>query len=540
MPDHLSDSAPAPQGNLSLILHAHLPFVRHAEHEYFLEEEWLFEAVVECYLPLIDMLRRLEAGGFRNLLALSLSPTLTAMLADRHLQRRTARYLQNLLRLAERELGKAQGEEAEVLLFYKEHLAREATLYFDILQQDVIGEWGRLAKAGIVELFTTAATHAFLPLASRFPETVRAQVRVACQSHRHFFGSDPLGFWLPECAYYGGVEKVLAEENLRWFVVESHGLLHGTPRPRFAVYRHVFTPAGPAVFARDPESSRQVWSAERGYPGDPRYRDFYHDLGFQRSPEELRDHPGHGPLPRFTGLKLHQVTGGGGAKRFYQRQQALEAVAEHARHFVEQRERQFQELLSILPLGPIIVAPFDAELFGHWWFEGPEFLETVIRLASTGQRPFNLVTPSAFLHDNPSAQLLLPASSSWGDRGHWEVWLQEANAWIYPHLHMASKRLIDCATRLQSSASPLQERLLAQMGRELMLAQASDWAFLMRGDSARSYAQSRTQSHIAAFTRLYEMIQSETIDEVYLLQREEACPLFPWLKSNEFVKTAAK
>ncbi len=525
---------------LALVLHAHLPYVRHPEHEGFLEEDWLHEAVVESYLPLLMMLRRLEADDFRNVLAFSISPTLAAMLADPLLVSRTEGYMQRQLTLASKQAQRGNSREArEVAAFYEERLLQLQTFHSQLRPSGIIGEFARLEASGVLELFTTAATHAFLPFASRFPEIVRAQVELGVESHRRHFGRSPSGFWLPECAYEPGLERYLAAANIRWFVLDAHGLLHGSPRPLYAVYRPVFTPSGPAAFARDREASSQVWSAEMGYPGDPRYRDFYRDLGWDLSEEELAGHlPGDGSR-RFTGLKTDRVTGRGGEKLPYDRRLALQAAEEHAAHFVQMREARARELNALLPVEPIQLVPFDAELFGHWWFEGPEFLESVLRRAASAAA-FQIDTPSRFLARQPEHQIMVPSASSWGDRGYWEVWLQESNAWIYPHLHFASVRLIQAANRFLDSANPWQTRVVAQLGRELMLAQASDWAFLMRGDTAKQYATERTKGHLANFRLLNDLLERGGEDFPLLESFEARTPIFPEMSPRTFLQGLPK
>src|SRR6266403_1335996 len=173
--------------------------------------------------------------------------------------------------------------------------------------------------------------------------------------------------------------SVLQEANLQWFVVDAHGLLFGTPRPCRATYAPCYTPAGPAAFARDPSASRQVWSAHEGYAGDSAYRDFYRDIGFDLPLQHL------GPIARgtrkFSGVKYHRITGRGDEKQLYDRTAAENAAARHAIHFLEQCHQQIRDIGEV-GFEPIVVAPFDAELFGHWWFEGPIFLEQFIRHAT--------------------------------------------------------------------------------------------------------------------------------------------------------------
>jgi 1,4-alpha-glucan branching enzyme len=178
---------------------------------------------------------------------------------------------------------------------------------------------------------------------------------------------------------------------------------------------------------------------------------------------------------------------------------------------------------------PVIVSPFDAELFGHWWFEGPRFLETFIRRAAAEEAAFRLTTPSEFLAAYPSQQVVTPNPSSWGEHGYSSVWLDEKNAWIYPHLHTATGRMTGVARQHRATKDPRIERALRQAARELLLAQASDWAFLIKTNSAPEYAAQRTKDHLLRFNRLYDNLAADQIDLEFLGECEERANLFPEL-----------
>lgn len=517
-------------GYLAFLLHAHLPFVRHPEHDDFLEEDWLYEAIVETYVPLLKLLRQLVVEKVPVRLTFTMTPPLCAMLRDPLLQSRAVRYLQRGLEIARAEGARAESREEErgLACFYEERFSEALRIYDAELRRDLVGAFAELQEAGIVEIITCAATHGFLPLMESCPEALRAQVFIGRDYHRDCFGRDPAGMWLPECAYVSGVEAVLQQANLRWFVIDAHGLMFGQPRPRFAIYAPYFTPAGPAVFARDRDSSRQVWSAREGYPGDPAYRDFYSDVGQEREPAWLEHFFGPGAQRRNTGLKYRRITSGGPDKELYRRDWALGAADAHAGDFLRNRVAQIEHLNSMMgPVPPLVLSPFDAELFGHWWFEGPEFLNFFLRKAAYDQDRFQLITPTDFLNRHPTAQIVRPSASSWGNKGYWEVWLDPCNSWIYPHLHAAARRMTETARRYQQAPTPFQERMLRQMARELLLAQSSDWAFLMKVGTAREYAEKRTRDHLLRFTRLYEeMTAGQAVSQI-LESCEQRDNLFP-------------
>jgi 1,4-alpha-glucan branching enzyme len=529
-------------GSLALILHAHLPFVRHPEHEHFLEEDWFFEAITECYIPLVRMMQRLVDDGVSFKLTMSITPTLCAMLQDNLLCERYVRHLDLLIDLAEREQKRNRNHPRlrELADFYFTVFRETRRFFVDESRCDLLASFRELRESGGLEIVASAATHGLLPLLlQQSPEAARAQILIGRDSYVDLFGVEPAGFWLPECAYAAGLQSILQEANIRWFILDTHGLLFGKPRPHCSIYAPCYTPAGPAAFARDRDSSRQVWSAQGGYPGDPAYREFYRDAGFDLPLEHL------GPVShdtrKFSGVKYHRITGLADEKELYD-SVAAERVAEtQAVHFVEERRRQIREIHGF---DPIVIVPFDAELFGHWWFEGPHFLERFIRRAAK-ERDFRLSTPSEYLAANPTQQISEPAISTWGENGYFEVWLNPSNAWIYPQLHDAAHRMSKAARRYAPSASgqPLRlpsmdpaggapalqfvDRVLKQLARELLLAQSSDWAFLMKTGTAREYATKRTTDHLARFNRLDDQLVTNRIDEEFLCECESRDNLFP-------------
>jgi len=533
-------------GYLALILHAHLPFVRHPEHEHFLEEEWFFEAITESYIPLLRMMQRLVDDGVPFKLTMSLTPTLCAMLQDPLLRDRYVQHLDLLIDLAAREQkrNRKHPQLRDLADFYFGLFSENRRLFVDEWKCDLLSVFRELREMGALEIIASAATHGVLPiLQQQAPQAARAQVLIGRDVYVDLFGVESSGFWLPECAYAPRLEAILQEANIRWFALDAHGLLFGKPRPSRSIYAPCYTPSGPAAFARDCDSSRQVWSAHEGYPGDPAYREFYRDIGFDLPFEHL------GPIARgsrkFSGVKYHRITGSGDEKQLYDRAAAENAAAKHASHFLEQRRQQAREI-GELGFEPIVVAPFDAELFGHWWCEGPNFLEQFIRQAAS-QRDFSLATPSEYLAAHPTQQIVEPAASTWGENGHLAVWLDPSNAWIYPHLHAATRRMIEVAQhasgivgqprklsglpgqRLASEAPALQftDRVLKQLACELLLAQASDWAFLIKAGTAREYATKRVTDHLARFDRLYDQLVTNGVDEEFLRDCEWRDNLFP-------------
>jgi 1,4-alpha-glucan branching enzyme len=516
-------------GFVALHLHAHLPWVRHPEYEDFLEEDWLYEAIGETYLPLLKIFDRLTDEGIPFRVSITLTPPLVAMLRDELLMTRYARRLDTLCELAEKEVHRTRGDAAfhGLALHYQQEFRELRQLFDGRYRRDLVSAFRRLEEAGRLEIVTCAATHGFLPLMQHHPEAVRAQIQVAVAHHRRHLGRDPAGIWLPECGYYPGLDALLAEAGIRYFFLDTHGVLDATPRPRHGVFAPIFTPTGPAAFGRDPESSMQVWSAESGYPGDPDYREFYRDVGWDLDYEYVKPYIQPTGQRKNVGIKYHRITGRTAHKEPYDPARARERAAAHAGNFLFNRERQIEHVASRMGgVPPIVVSPYDAELYGHWWYEGPLFLDTLVRKVAFDQRVFRLATPGDYLKENPEQQLATPPLCSWGAGGYAGVWLDGANDWVYRHLDTAAERMIALARDLREPDA-LTRRALNQAARELLLAQSSDWAFIMKTGTMVDYAVRRTREHVLRFSRLHDQLRAGQLDRGWLEHVEATDNIFP-------------
>ena len=461
------------------------------------------------------------------------------MLSNESLQQRYVAHLQGLINLASDEVDrtKNQTDLLHLARLYRRYFRSALHRYQEIHHGDLIAAFRKQAESGSLELMTCAATHGFLPLLNVSENAVRNQINIGIQTFSEFFGYKPKGFWLPECGYYPGVEEALREAGIRYFFVDSHGLNRANPQPEWGVHAPLSCANGVAVFARDPESSRQVWSADEGYPGDSDYREFHSDIGFDPAiPESylapyLVDETVRAPI----GIKYHRVTGGSGPKALYQPHLAAMKARLHAQDFYLKRQRQLNDLNYRMKQTPIIVAPYDAELFGHWWFEGPQWLEFLLRLAGGNKLGIQMISCSDYLARCEPLQIAVPSASSWGEQGYYGYWLNETNSWIYPELHRAAALMAQLAAKFQHVAKDsLEERALNQAARSLLLAQASDWPFIMKSGTTVEYAKNRILDHLARFNYLQENIRTHTINERHLVALEIMDDIFPRLDFRTF------
>jgi 1,4-alpha-glucan branching enzyme len=525
-----------PKGYLFLVLHAHLPYVRHPEFDRFLEERWFFEAVTETYIPLVKFFDRLRAEGTPFKLTLSVSPPLANMMEDPLLRDRVVRHLDLSIRLAERECERTRDwHDVNFLSWMYKRLFEEARHTFvERCGTRLLSAFKEYADAGNLELITCAGTHGFLPLLSSEPGTVRAQVFTAVGEHERIFGQRPKGMWVPECAFYPGLDSVLAEAGVRYFFVDSHAVEHADPRPLFGVNAPLYCPAGVAAFGRHPMTSRLVWSTSVGYPADYNYREYYRDIGFDLDQHYLEPFQYAKGVRTHTGIKYHRITGKTQDKHLYNPDWASQAAEKHAHDFIHRCRDQAVRAGSHMPFPAAICSPYDAELFGHWWFEGPQWIYHVLRGLAVGD-DLALGTPGEYLEAHPIQQKAVPAASSWGRNGYNEHWVNPKTEWMWRPLHEAAERMRQAVrTHPGRAAGSLEDRALRQAGRELMLAQASDWPFIITNGTTEEYARRRFHDHLNRFHYLLRRVEGRQIEAGHLEALEHMDAIFPELDYQLF------
>jgi len=450
------------------------------------------------------------------------------MLTDDLLKTRYADHLDDLILLAEKELERTKPEPQYHRLaemYHNRFLSLRHT--WRCHEGNLVSAFRRLQDQGGLEVITSTATHAFFPLMDRNWAALRAQVHTAAELYEKHFGRRSAGMWLGECGYVPGVDELLREVAIRYFFVDSHAILYADRRPVYGVYAPIYCATGVAAFGRDTESSEQVWSAKHGYPGDPHYRDFYRDIGFDLPPRLHR--PAH-PPGRAPDVHRLQVP------RHHARQAARQVGLRPGRrprqggaarlHFRGNMEKQAQRL----------AAGMDRRLSSSALRR-----RAVAGTGGTRVRSFCPISIANFTSTKASSSPSHPASTWTGIRptschpgafvlglkGYGEQWVNESNAWTWRHIHAAGERMVELARRHWAATNPLTVRALKQAARELMLAQASDWTFIMATGTTVPYATRRFNEHIVRFTRLYEDLTKGAVDEPYLASIEAQDNIFP-------------
>lgn len=513
-----------PKGYLLIVLNTHQPFVRHPASEYAIEHAWLNEAITESYIPLVEMCEGLLQDGIESGLTFSLSPCLLAMLADPLRQQWYVHYLEDRITFLENDLQRRndQSELGCLAQMYHERFLRCHQKFVHVWGGQLIHPFRRLLDSGEISIITSAATHAYLPLWELYPEIVALQIHAGILYHANLFGKRPKGFWLPECGFFPGVDRVLSETGIKFFFLDAHGLLNGDSRPRYGEYAAVNTPNGVAAFGRDRRSHRQVWLKDCGYPGDPAYMDLGGDITYDLSPEE-RSRLTHHDFLVPTGIRYFRRTEFG--KEPYDPKLAFARCAQHASHFVTSCQELTEHLFASLGRAPVIVAMFDTEHFGHWWQEGTTWLDLVIRKLACEQSIVKLTTADEYLGGNLTNQVIMPSTSSWGYQGYSETWLMGRNDWIYPAVYRAIDEFKDLVKRNQYPEG-IRRAALNQYLRELLLAQASDWAFLMWAETSQAYAENRVRSHLHNMSCIRNQLECGIVDKNWLKSKQDDNAIF--------------
>jgi 1,4-alpha-glucan branching enzyme len=527
-----------PRRYFSFFLHAHLPWVLgYGRWPHGIE--WVCEACVGSYIPLLRGLRRLADRGVRGGVTLSISPVLAEQLAHPRFAPILNEYIEDRIRTAGDDARRfarvGRGPLAELARRWCDFHVETLQFVRDELRDDLLGAFAELEAQGSLELATCAATHGYLPLLGH-DATIALQLRLARLVHRRRFGNEPEGLWLPEMAYRpagtwrapvgngdsrerAGIEQFVHRAGFRWFPVDTSLLLAGeslgawsdlliaAPGVRRAAWRAA-SPSSPhtplhdtrrsyrvaspdpdvntTCFVRDEGTSLQVWSGSGGYPGDGAYLEFH----------KKSDSGGH-RYWRVTGANVEL-----GDKEPYRPEDAAARVAAHASHF----RALVTSTLDEAPDGAILVAPYDAELFGHWWFEGTAWLETVLEQMHADPR-VELTTLGRHHRDVPPDIVVKLPEGSWGNGGGHGVWKNPRVNWTWELILPAEEEFWRLWQKLGAGDDDAR-RVLVAAGRQLLLASASDWAFLMTTAGAPEYATERVRGHAEDLARLLEIARA--------------------------------
>jgi 1,4-alpha-glucan branching enzyme len=380
-----------------------------------------------------------------------------AMLTNNLLQERYMSYLEERIGFLGLEIERLrhQPELLQVARMNYERFVRCYRVFSGLWQRDMLAKLRPLRGSNSISIIASSATHAYLPLWENYPEIIELQIDIGIKEYVRLFGCRPLGFWLPEAGYFRGLDGILQKNAIRYFFLDAHGICHGDPAPCYREYAPIHTPEGVAVFGRDWLTHNQVWLKHKAYFGDPIYLDG--DIGYELDQEAITSLT-HQQRRVPTGIRYYNGENGS-SRTTYNPHKAIARCEQHADHFVLQCQQWAKDLRHSLGRKPIIVAMYDTELFGHWWREGPTWLEMVIRKLSSEQATVRLVTPEEYLTLYPTNQVVTPSPSSWGYQGYSETWLMGRNHWIYPAVYQAIDKCREWASGDMNRSEPYRKAL---------------------------------------------------------------------------------
>jgi 1,4-alpha-glucan branching enzyme len=468
-------------------------------------EEWLFEVMNETYIPLLSTLRNLHKDNIRPRFTIGITPILAEQLADKYMKERFEDYMEDKIRRSEKDIARFLNnpKKHKLAKTWRENYTKILQTYKQDLYADILGTFKWLQEEKSIELVTSAATHGFLPLLEH-DSAVYSQIHLGVTTYEKHFGVKPKGIWLPECAYRHkewssrknmerrSLDEWLADEGLQYFFVENIALTqaefienkHKELHP--STFRGYQLESGVTVFGRNAATGRQVWDPDVGYPGIPAYQDFH-----SKDPE--------------SGLHYWKITGKA-EKELYDPQSASLHIKEQAADFVEISNALLVDSAEhILDCPPIVMAPYDCELFGHWWHEGVSWLEQVYRNLAENSH-IKPQTLSEYITENKDGfSVIRMKPSSWGENGDFSVWTNPEHSWLWPYINASVNDFELVLQNVSTSSRTLTQRdtrILRQTGRELLLMEGSDWPFLLHTQQAKDYANQRFHHHHQRFNKL--------------------------------------
>lgn len=524
-----------------LVLHGHIPWCKKSG-VWPAGEEWLMEAVAETYIPFLNVMRELKNENIKTAITINITPILAEQLADEYMKQRFVEYMEDLIQRAQNDILRFENhpEKKELAKNHLNRLEKVIDTFYHNYYRDLNGTFKWLQEEGMIELITCAATHGFLPLFEH-DSGIFSQIQTAVDCHKRHFGVEPRGIWIPECAYRPkecregqvreSIDYWLHNSGLDYFFVDTHGILTAElleEKNRIGLNSRFGynLETGVSVFGRNKKTSRQVWDAQIGYPGDDFYQEFH-----------KKDHKSGLHYWRITGKDIDREQ-----KKLYDMEKAQEKVISHSTHFVSIVEEEAKAFSEDYNISGIIVSPYDFELYGHWWMEGIDWLKEVCKLINT-KESLEMITFSDYLAKYKAQfSTIRMGKSSWGKGGYFEVWQNPKHGWIWPYINSSIREFEKVLENLNTNTiGGWEMEVLQQTARELLLMEGSDWPFLLYTKQAKEYANKRFHHHHQRFNKLLwqakNLGQRNRIAEQELNEIKSIDTCFPYLTIEYFKKS---
>ncbi|MBN1288708.1 MAG: glycoside hydrolase family 57 protein [Actinobacteria bacterium] len=502
------------KGYFSFVLHTHMPYVR-KNGKFPVGEDWLYQVLSDTYIPLLGTLAELEHEGIRSCMAVTLTPVLCEQLRDPYVREQTTEYFKTMIKHTEEDIKEFSRDNdrlrLELAKSYLDDFRRRLKAYAAI-DGDILGAFRYFEKSGMIETIGSCATHAFLP-AQKHRQDITSQVLIGLHSHRENLGTNPKGFWLPECGYRDGIEDILDTEGIDYLIVDPSALPHVAGN--FPCY---IGGSNITALKRNKNTHLNVWSPSVGYPGDGNYLD------------SVKRH-------HNSGLYYWKVTGRGVSiedKELYVPNNALARAFDHCGHFIKNIQEELDKDLSpkTVPGGdlkpsefremkmaekhdihPLVLASYDTELFGHAWREGVYWIEITLRSLAASES-IRLALPHQYLESNPPADSCRPLGTTWGENNDDSTWVNPETSWIWENLEKAQERFSTVSRKHTGPEEENSRQALEQAARELLLLESSDWPFMVAKDRAKKYATERFNNHLERFDIIVGALEKGNLESI--------------------------
>ncbi|MGM0640455.1 MAG: 1,4-alpha-glucan branching protein domain-containing protein [Thermotogota bacterium] len=501
------------KGILQLVLHGHLPYINHPDYNNFYEETWFFEAITEVYLPILQKFYKLEKENINFRITISLSPPLIEMFEDKILINKYNNYLNDLIKIAEfeSETSKRQ-KERELACYYLNNLKSLKDLFSDKLSRNILQGFKEFQEKGNIQMIICNGTHNFLPAFKDKDYFINSSINISKYFYNNKFKGSLKGIWLAEMGYFDGLDKQLKASKIDFTFLNFNSINNNN------YYSPMKTENNLIFYVRDPQTNDKIWDANIGYPGNKYYREFYSDISFEKNNKILNNFNDKYGVNTSTGIKYKAITNKNVStekKQYYNPKKAKFQIKSDVINFLKDKNVQVNKLCeNNYDFIPVLTAPFDMELFGHWWYEGPDFLYELLK--SVDESNFLETDYHESIKNRTKIVNQNPKMSSWGDKGFSNTWVDKSNIWIYPFIETAYKSLVHYKN---SELSDLENRIYSQMLREFFLLVSSDWYFLIYNNSSKDYSEMRVKNHIANFFALDKMlINSKSIKNIKVLE----------------------
>ncbi|TAL71103.1 MAG: DUF1957 domain-containing protein [Bacteroidetes bacterium] len=562
-------------GNYLLALHTHLPWVlHHGQSPHGVD--WLCEAVAECYIPLLNKFNELLDENILPKVTIDISPVLCEQLEHKDFKLIFEKYCSDKIESAQRDERNFtdwgyNSHQVWLTKFWQKWYDDRKSNFIYSYHSSIVGAFKKLQDEGAIEVVSCAATHGYLPLLG-FDKSINLQLKLAVENYDKYFGRKPRGIWLPECAYRPsyewksllpihpfhiprlrpGIEQFLSRFGLEYFFtdqnlteraqplgifidydkekfIDKHSMKENYPNITFKemnlipfnVSSSEKTGYGTSIaLTRHKNIAMQVWSGEVGYPGQADYLDFHK----KHLDSMLR-------YWRVTDNKADMMY-----KTLYEPSWTQDKIDHQSNHFIHHVENTLNYFNKNSGKFGTLCTPFDTELFGHWWFEGPEFIKSVIKGLHHSPYVKHATASEQIFRVKPSEVMSLP-EGSWGENNNHDVWCNDENKWTWEAEYNDELRLHSTLKQFPDRIiNPVQTRILTQAMKELLLLQSSDWQFLIHTKSAKDYAEQRFSNHHSDFNKLCDLSDKAKETELaaddvkYLTETEDRNSLFTELK----------